>query len=173
MTLVFQYGSNILTSRLNSQDRLREDATPIDVARTMDNYDLVFDIWSNSNKCAAADILEDRGRRIWGVVYYIPDKLIERSTAGNRKSLDAIEGEGSSYSRVAIDIEYAGTGSRVESVITYIGKSRESGIKTSFNYSRLIICGLREHNISEDYIEYVKTQVVENNPCLEGKIREL
>jgi hypothetical protein len=42
------------------------------------------------------------GRKIWGVIYDIPDYLIPRKTADakRRKSLDEIEGEGKNYKRV-------------------------------------------------------------------------
>jgi len=163
----------MLISRLNSENRLRGDAILVASAQTVNNYELVFDIWSNSNDCAAADILPDRGRRIWGVVYRIPERLISRYTAGSRKSLDAIEGEGSNYSRVNIDVEIKVPELKAEKVITYVGKNRGEGIKTSYKYTSFIFRGLREHRILEDYIDYVKMQVTENNPDLAKQIRNL
>lgn len=43
--------------------------------------------------------------KVWGVVYDIPDYLIGKATAKahNRKSLDAIEGEGTNYKQEFID----------------------------------------------------------------------
>ncbi len=97
MALVFQYGSNMSSKRINSDSRLKGDASVIGVANAKKDFELVFDIDSKSNKCAAADITHVSGRRIWGVLYEIADRLICRDTSGARKSLDEIEGEGSNY----------------------------------------------------------------------------
>ena len=53
--LVFQYGSNCSTARLNSHDRLRGDAVALGRA-DLDGYQLAFDVWSDGNNCAASDI---------------------------------------------------------------------------------------------------------------------
>jgi hypothetical protein len=88
MALVFQYGSNARSERLNANDRLCGDARPVGIAHTQDYYELDFTVWSKKNKCAAADIVPGSGRKIWGVLYEIPDYLIRRETSGKRKSLD-------------------------------------------------------------------------------------
>src|SRR6266545_4263178 len=96
------------SARLNSETRLKGDAREVGVAFTQDDYELVFDIWSTSEGGrAAADLIEGSGRKIWGVVYEIPDYLIRRETASarQRKSLDAIEGQGSNYQLVEIKLQ--------------------------------------------------------------------
>ena len=94
MALVFQYGSNLSSERINSDSRLKGDARPVGIAYTEDDFELDFSVWSKGNNCAAADIIPGAGRKIWGVIYEIPDYLIERTSAKerDRKSLDAIEG---------------------------------------------------------------------------------
>lgn len=57
MVYVFQYGSNTLSSRLNSETRLRGDARPIGAVYTEANFELDFDVWSDTNNCAVADII--------------------------------------------------------------------------------------------------------------------
>src|SRR5580700_6751212 len=101
VALVFQYGSNCLDSQINSKDRLCGDAQFIDIAETLDDFQLAFDVWSTGRQCAASDIVSSPGSKVWGVLYDVPDFLIERKTAAaqNRKSLDAIEGEGTNYER--------------------------------------------------------------------------
>src|SRR5438045_3551831 len=101
MALVFQYGSNTSSGRLNSDDRLRGDARDLGLVRTQASFELHFDVWSETNKCAAADIREDSVRQIFGVLYEIPDYLMSRTTSGARKSLDEIEGR--RYERRLID----------------------------------------------------------------------
>lgn len=165
----------MLTSRINSDERLQGDAKIFALARTVETHDLVFDVFSKTNGCAAADILPGSGTRIFGVVYEIPDWLIKRESARsmNRKSLDQIEGKGTNYSRKAIRIEIDGIEFANETVITYVGKAREQGIKTSYEYSSLIVQGLNEHRMPAHYVDYVKNQVVRNNPDLASKIRNL
>jgi len=55
---VFQYGSNCSATRLNSRERLGGAAIPIGIAETVEEYQLQFDVWSDGNNCAAADIVK-------------------------------------------------------------------------------------------------------------------
>jgi hypothetical protein len=171
MALVFQYGSNTRSERLNADDRLRGDARPVGIACTKDRFELDFNVWSHGNQCAAADLVPGVGRSIWGVLYEIPDYLIRRETARNRKSLDAIEGEGTNYKRIEIDL----TNSDGESiqVMTYVVINKVSGRKTSLEYASHIVIGLREHNVPSEYIDYVKARIVANNPILKDDIDAL
>ncbi|TFH37621.1 MAG: gamma-glutamylcyclotransferase [Anaerolineales bacterium] len=173
MALVFQYGSNMSTARLNSRDRLRGDAHAIGIAQTEGEYEFVFDIWSISNNCAAADLLSGNGRRIWGVLYEIPGWLIGRETAAPRKSLDFIEGEGHNYTRQKISLIDANGEPVRGPVITYVGLCHRPRIETSIDYVKHILVGLREHRIPEEYVDYVKNKIVANNPSLELIARPL
>src|SRR5258708_30458424 len=76
MALVFQYGSNCLDSQINSQDRLCGDAKFIDIAETVDDFQLAFDVWSTNRKCAASDIVTSPGNKVWGALYEVPDFLL-------------------------------------------------------------------------------------------------
>ena|SRR5437867_2160762 len=175
VALIFQYGSNMSAARLNSSDRLRDDAHPIGIAYTKDNYELEFDIWSESNDCAAADIVRCTGRKIWGIVYEIPDWLISRDTAGSRKSLDEIEGEGTNYSRLPITLCYSDCTPFRGTVQTYIGRDRRQGIKTSLKYVRHILLGLKEHKneVPNEYVQYVKDRITVNNPDLRDMLNSI
>lgn len=173
MALVFQYGSNMSTVRLNSPDRLQGDARFAGIAHTEDFYELEFDIWSKNNHCAAASIISGTGRKIWGVLYEIPDCLIKRKTAKPRKSLDAIEGEGSNYHRETITVRYLEGAPVREPVLTYIGFNHRQGIKTSAEYVKHIFAGLREHSIPDEYVEYVKMRVIANNSELKSALNSI
>ncbi len=96
MAIVFQYGSNSLNSEINSPRRLCDDARFLDIAETLEEFELAFDVWSKRRECATADIVRKPGGKVWGVLYEVPDYLIARDTAKlqDRKSFDAIEGEG-------------------------------------------------------------------------------
>lgn len=171
MALVFQYGSNMSTVHLNSPERLRGDAHTIGIAQTKEKYELVFDILSESNKWAAANLLAGAGRRIWGVIYEIPDLLISREAAGLRRSLDSIEGEGHNYTRRQILLLDSNDEPVRGPVITYVGLYHQQGIETLFDYVKYILVGLREHNIPDEYVEYVKTRIIANNPRLDEIIK--
>jgi len=174
MALVFQYGSNMSVARLNSADRLAGDARPIGVARTAEPFELVFSVWSKTNNCAAADLVPSKtGRSVYGVVYDIPDFLLSRNTAEehHRKSLDAIEGEGKNYVRETIDLIKT-DGSRF-SAITYVVRDRKVGLKTSLAYVRHILVGLKEHGIPDEYCQYVRSRIIDNDGDLEQKLTAL
>jgi cation transport regulator ChaC len=167
MALVFQYGSNMSVARLDSDDRLAGDAKVASVAATVEPFELVFSVWSKSNNCAAADLLpSSTGRTIFGVLYEIPDFLLSRDTAKKqgRKSLDAIEGEGTNYVRAMIDVVIR-EGATVRAM-TYVVKNRQANLKTSAAYVSHILAGLREHNMPEEYYQYVRSKIVENNANL-------
>ena len=171
MALVFQYGSNMSVARINHPDRLASDAVPIGIARTVETFELMFTVWSKTNTCAAADIVPSKtGRSIYGVVYDIPDFLLPRYAAKehNRKSLDEIEGESTNYVRRKIDLVKT-NGLRL-CAFTYVVKYRKTGLKTSLAYVRHILDGLKEHDIPEEYRQYVLSQIIENNSELEKEI---
>src|SRR5689334_20407462 len=100
--LIFQYGSNTSSDRLNSADRLRGDARDLGLARTRDHHILSFTVWSDSNECAAADLIPGGDTPAWGVLYEIPDFLVIKGQGRGRKTLDGIEGP--RYERVQIEI---------------------------------------------------------------------
>jgi len=171
MTLIFQYGSNAFSERLNSDKRLKGDALPIELVVTVGSFRLDFTTWSEGNQCAAADIVPDSDRRIWGVLYRIPDHLVEREKSGDRKSLDAIEGD--NYQRVPIKVEKQDGTPIEDDVFTYMVINKRYDIRTSYKYAEYIITGLREHKAPDEYINYVKTRVITNNPDLKQLIEEL
>lgn len=174
MALVFQYGSNMSVARLNSDDRLAGDAKVVCVATTVESFELVFSVWSKSNNCAAADLLpSNAGRTVCGVLYEIPDFLLSRETAKerNRKSLDAIEGEGTNYVRAMIDV-VTNDGVTVRAM-TYVVKHRQANLKTSAAYVSHILAGLREHNMPLEYCQYVRSKIIENNMNIRDVLPEL
>lgn len=171
MALIFQYGSNTSTTRLNSETRLRGDAKSLGLVRTEERFELAFTVWSKSNACAAADIVADHGRQIWGVLYEIPDWLISRETSDQRRSLDAIEGEGKNYLRREILLLRV-SGERI-SALTYVAKTRQDGLRTSIAYAEHIIAGLKEHNAPNEYIQYVLERIAANNSSLISELNSL
>ncbi len=174
MALVFQYGSNCSEVRLNSRDRMRGDATRLGLAETVDNYELRFDVWSTTNRCAASDIVAGGDAPVKGVLYEVPDWLMSRETVKGkgRKSFDAIEGESTNYRRRKIRVRKCADGSIVDAV-TYVVKTPTSGLETSANYVRHIVGGLRENGACEAYIKRVKDAAVANNSAIEKEVNAM
>lgn len=173
MSLVFQYGSNTSVQRLNSPKRLKGAAKVISPAYTSDLYEFDFTVWSKTNKCAAADIVPGGNTRIWGVLYEIPDNLIYRELSGERKSLDAIEGEGGNYQRINVDVIQQYDAGKIISVLTYVVRERRSGLLTSAEYASEILNGLKSHDIPKEYVAYVHKRILLNNQDLSDKLPEL
>jgi Gamma-glutamyl cyclotransferase, AIG2-like len=173
MPIVFQYGSNCLDSEINSQNRLCGDAKFVDIGETVEDFELVFDVWSEGRGCAAADIIPKPGSKIWGVLYQVSDDLIDRQTANarGRKSFDAIEGEGTNYKREMIDVRRPS--GQIVRALTYTAKNPKSGLKTSNKYAGYIVAGLREHGVSDDYIARVKQIATNNNPEISAYVEML
>ncbi|MFW6200947.1 MAG: gamma-glutamylcyclotransferase family protein [Gemmatimonadota bacterium] len=164
MPLVFQYGSNLSTARINAATRLCGRARVIGPAFTAAPYELAFTVWSESNGCAAADLLPGRGRAIWGVLYEIPEPAVFRSRCPpDRTCLDMVENEGRSYVRTRVQVcDGIGGDPLAEPVLTYLGNRRRRGIRTSTAYVRHILAGLREHRVPEEYVAYVRGRIEEN-----------
>jgi cation transport regulator ChaC len=171
MALVFQYGSNCSSERLNSDTRLRGDAKSIGLVETVDNYQLRFDVWSNLNDCAASDLVRGGDTPAKGVLYEVPEYLISRETANprERKSLDAIEG--TSYERQTIQVKKQN--GEVVDAITYLVREPVQTLTTSAAYVGYIVRGLREHNADEAYIAKVKRIAIDNNPAIAGASLEV
>jgi gamma-glutamylcyclotransferase (GGCT)/AIG2-like uncharacterized protein YtfP len=162
--LVFQYGSNCSDSQINGKERLKGDAKFVSIAETVDDYELAFDVFSNGRHCAAADIVRKSGGKVWGVLYEIPEHLIGRdpARAHGRKSLDAIEGEGTNYERRDIDVRKPD--GQIVSSLTYTVRNPRAGLAPDLDYVRYIIAGLRERGIPADYIDRVKKIASARNP---------
>jgi hypothetical protein len=173
MALVFQYGSNCSESQINGKERLCGDAKFLSIAETVDDFQLAFNVWSKGRACAASDIVASPGSKVWGVLYDVPDFLIDRKTAGpfKRKSLDAIEGEGANYARHYIAVKSAD--GRILNAITYRVIDPKPDLETNIEYVRCIIEGLREHGVANEYLTRVKSIASANNPAIAFQIEQL
>jgi cation transport regulator ChaC len=160
--LVFQYGSNMSKARFQHESRIPE-AEAVGTAWSVDRYDFWFPVWSRQRggRAASGIIPNPNGRRIFGVVYRIPDDLIYRDRVrAERRSLDEIEGEGINYYRERIDVESLRTG-KVCSAITYLPISQERQSPTDEEYAGFIRDGLAEWNAPSEYVAYLEPIIVE------------
>jgi gamma-glutamylcyclotransferase (GGCT)/AIG2-like uncharacterized protein YtfP len=169
----FQYGSNCSEMQINANDRLRGDAKFVGIAETAEEFELAFNVYSMGRGCAASDIVRKPGGKVWGVLYEVPDHLISRDSASahGRKSFDAIEGEGTNYKREAIQV--CRRDGQALTAITYRVRAPQAGLRTSIDYVRHVVTGLREHDIPEEYVGKVKAIASENNPDIASVISAL
>lgn len=163
MPPVFQYGSNCDEPRLNAPERLAGDALCLGRAETVDEYEIAFDVWSQTNACAASDLVPVAGsnRRSWGVLYEIPAGLIQGRRSDGRKTLAQIEGN--RYEERPIRVRKA-DGEELD-VMTFLVRPEEQrhGLWTSFDYVRHIVNGLRAHDVPEDYVQRVIDIAIQTN----------
>lgn len=170
MALVFQYGSNCSAARLNSRERLQGAAKLIGLAETVDNYQLSFDVWSNGNNCAAANIVAHGEHTVTGVLYDVPDELMRRETVPvGRKSFDAIEGN--AYEKRSIRVKKKD--GNIVDALTYVVREPARNLMTSVEYVSHIVTGLRENGAPEQYVARVKSAATANNPDIANQIKAL
>jgi hypothetical protein len=111
--------------------------------------------------------------KVWGVVYDVPDFLMDRDTAAQRKrkSLDAIEGEGTNYARHPITVKSAN--GELLAATTYRVIHPRAGLRTNVEYVGYIVRGLREHGVAAEYIANVKAIAIVNNPTIAAAVNAL
>jgi len=139
MVKLFQYGSNMNKERL--EDRIGEVQ---DIGKcVLSGYELVFDLWSNTNACAAANVRKNNNAFVIGRLYEVTEEQLAM--------LDSIEGK--NYERKLFS-----TG-----VVTYVGKEGrvdKSAVKKSSQemqekYVRHILKGCREVSAGKEYMHSV------------------
>jgi cation transport regulator ChaC len=161
MSLIFQYGSNATRGRLNGPNRLNGRAQDRGAACTVDDYDIGFDVWSETNRCAASDLIRSPGRRAWGVLYEIADEFIRGRRTDGHKTLQRIEGPRYQEALLRVIDE---KGQEADAVTFVVRENERRGeIATSAAYVSWIVYGLREHGVPEDYIAHVVAVAIQAN----------
>jgi hypothetical protein len=161
MPLVFQYGSNCAAGRLNGPDRLNGHAEDQGRAQTVEDFDVAFDVYSQTNGCAASDLVRFPGRKAWGVLYEIPADFIDGRRADGQKTLEQVEGK--RYVREPIRV--VDQDGNEKGAVTFLVREadRRPGLATSAAYVSWIIYGLRDHGIPQSYIAHVVDVAIEAN----------
>lgn len=161
MPLVFQYGSNATAGRLNGRKRLAGRATVVGRAQTVDEFDISFDVYSQTNGCAASDLVETKGRWAWGILYEVAEGDLRGRRSDGRKTLAQIEGE--RYEEKTIRVR--DQNGDEHDAVTFVVKvaDRREGLATSAAYVSWIVYGLRDHGVPEDYLEHVIENAIATN----------
>lgn len=153
MPFVFQYGSNCTSGRLNGPNRLNGGAKDLGRAKTVEDFDIAFDVISKSNGCGASDLIQKPGRKAWGVLYDLSENSLEelRRTEGKRydeRPIDVIDQKGDQHTARTFVVRE---------------KDRCEGLSTSAAYVSWIVYGLRDHGVPEDWIAHVVDVAIETN----------
>lgn len=171
--LIFQYGSNLSSKRLNSPERLQGQARVVGIAHTVEGWRFGFPVWGGINGCAAAGILPGGHEPVWGVIYEIPDTWVIHQAGGDGISLDRIENEGEDYDRGPIALRMADGREPPGTVHTYHPRDPRHDRVTQWHYVAHILAGAEEHGLPDDYRHRLEKAILDNNPaladCLAGR----
>lgn len=168
--LIFQYGSNLSSKRLNSEQRLRGDARVVGMASTVDAWRFGFPVWGGINGCAAAGILPGGTEAVWGVIYDIPESLVRRDGERGRPTLDAIEDEGRDYDRGPIEVCLTDGRMPNQVVHTYHPRAPRDDLVTEWHYVSHILEGAAEHGLPTAYRDRLVQCILANNPALSSRL---
>lgn len=153
MPLVFQYGSNCTSARLNGPNRLKGRAKDLGRAQTVEEFDIAFDVVSKTNGCAASNLIQTPGRKAWGVLYELSEDGL--------KNLREIEGPRYEEKPILI-VDQEGKEHQASTFVVR-EKERRPDLATSAAYVSWIIYGLRDHGVPEDWIAHVIDVTIETN----------
>ncbi len=147
MALYFAYGSNMDPAQMSGRcpdSRFRTIAK-------FKNHRLAFTRKPEGRGCGVADVVEEEGSHVWGVVY-------EVSYSDIRK-LDKCEGfdpdrspEANSYNRRAVEVLADGDDQSPATAFTYLAVKECNPPPPSAEYMGLIIEGAKFWGLPEDYI---------------------
>jgi gamma-glutamylcyclotransferase len=137
--LLFAYGSNLAASEMAAWC---PEARFAGVARLRDHR-LALNRRSIRWGGGAVDIERAPGEEVWGVLYEIPDGTLDR--------LDAKEGEGWAYRRVALQVEAEGGRGLEAEAYEVVDKVRED-VPPTTAYAALLVSAARERGLPEEYV---------------------
>jgi hypothetical protein len=164
--LLFQYGSNMEPTRLNSRERLAGAARAIGVAR-LDKWGIRFDLYSAKHNYGVTDIVSSAQEHVLGILYEVPYRLVV-APRGERSRMDGIEGARcgrlSNYKRQKIVVRSNG---EIVEARTYVGTAsgrkrflRQSpgDRRVSKSYFSYLLSGARHFKLPRSYVKYLRQQ---------------
>ncbi len=142
MVLYFAYGSNMDENQM--EQRCTAGFDVLGVAR-LEGYRIDFTKYSNDWEGGVADIIEEPGAYVEGVVFDLPDASLE--------DIDRYEGvsEGM-YRRIDISVTMRGSGERLDMLSYEVIDKSESTIQPSGRYIGQILKAAQKWRFSEGYI---------------------
>ena len=154
--LYFAYGSNLDWAQM----KRRCPSAKFVCRAKLSASRLAFTLKDAERRCGVADVLPDKSKDVWGVVYELPDNEL--------KNLDKKEGykpgrpnEQNEYTREDHYVWREGDVTRQLLVALYRGHPQLDPPLPSNDYKELIIDGARHWNLPAEYIrelESIKTK---------------
>ena len=114
----------------------------------LQGFRLVFDSYSSSWKGGVANLREEEGSRVCGVVYRLSEEQL--------KALDRFEGVPSTSARMSVEVSAEGVG-RVKAFAHVAAKPRGRWVKPSREYLSAMFRGLRQHGFGEEVVREVRS----------------
>jgi gamma-glutamylcyclotransferase len=144
--LYFAYGSNMDWSQMRERC---PTAQFVCVAKLKDHH-LAFTRESQKRKCGVADVIQEEGRDVWGVVYQIDERDIGH--------LDLTEGfrpgrTENDYVREERHVFAEGDNKRPVLVSVYFAIKEDNPPKPNVQYKQLIVNGAKYWHLPDAYIQ--------------------
>jgi gamma-glutamylcyclotransferase (GGCT)/AIG2-like uncharacterized protein YtfP len=137
VTRLFTYGSNMASAEMRVWC---PEARFAGVARLPDRR-IELRRRSLRWRGGAADIVPAPGEEVWGALYEVP--------AGTLDRLDAKEGEGIAYRRVAVEVEAGGR--RLTAEAYEVARREPVEVPPTPEYAALLVRGSRERGLPEEW----------------------
>ena len=150
--LYFAYGSNLDLAQMKQRCPLAKFVCRAKLAA----YRLAFTINDGERRCGVADVLPDKSKDVWGVVYEFPDNEL--------KDLDKKEGykpdrpnEQNEYTREDHYVWREGDAKQPLLVALYRGHPQLDPPLPSDDYKNLIVDGAKHWNLPAQYIRELES----------------
>jgi gamma-glutamylcyclotransferase (GGCT)/AIG2-like uncharacterized protein YtfP len=138
--IYFAYGSNMEPTQM--QTRCPEHT--IMGTACLTHYTLAFTRWSRSWNSGTADILPEKGKEVWGILYNL--------TFENLRRVDKFADYPTSYVRQDVMVKH---GKEILPAFTYIAV-RQGIFAPSKAYLNKMVLGATTNKIPEHYVEVLK-----------------
>jgi gamma-glutamylcyclotransferase (GGCT)/AIG2-like uncharacterized protein YtfP len=139
--MYFAYGSNMDLEQMKA----RCPGTRVMGVAHLSHYRMAFTRWSRSWKSGTADILPDFGKTVFGALYDL--------SLDDLKKMDKFADYPNSYIRQDVFVNF---GDERLPALTYVAR-RLGVFLPSKSYIGKMVRGAESHEISEEYITYLKS----------------
>lgn len=151
MMLYFAYGSNINWEQIKN----RCPSAQFVCTAVLKDYRLAFTRSSKTRQCGVADVINEPGQVVWGVIYKISNDDVVK--------LDLSEGfrpdrrrEENSYVREELCVYKEGNEEKPVLVSIYIANKQKKPPLPNDNYKQLILNGAKYWHFPEEYIRFIE-----------------
>lgn len=110
-------------------------------------FRLVFDSYSASWKGGVANLREEEGSKVYGVLYRLSEEQL--------RALEKFEGVPSSSARLNVEVEAEGLG-KVRAFTHVAAKPRGRWVKPSKEYLSAMLRGLKQHGFGGEVVRRVQ-----------------